>query len=149
MIIVKAELDDHEILTDITRKSKKYWGYSDVQMRKWTDLLTITTEYIALNTVYKLLVDNSIIGYYSYFSLDENTIRLDNLFVLPDYIGCGIGKVLMTDFLDKIKVKQAHRIILDSDPNAASFYEKFGFIQVGKIQSSISDRFLPIMELTL
>ena len=149
MIIVKAELDDHEILTDITRKSKKYWGYSDVQMRKWTDLLTITTEYIALNTVYKLLVDNSIIGYYSYFSLDENTIRLDNLFVLPDYIGCGIGKVLMTDFLDKIKVKHAQRIILDSDPNATCFYEKFGFMQIGKIQSSISDRFLPIMELTL
>ena len=38
---------------------------------------------------------------------------------------------------------------LDADPNAESFYARFGFTQVGQLQSSIKDRFLPIMELIL
>ena len=33
-----------------------------------------------------------------------------------------------------------------SDPNAASFYAKYGFKQVSKEKSSIPGRFLPVME---
>lgn len=144
--IIRAESDDHHVLTDITNKSKAYWGYSDQQMDEWSDLLTITKDYIESNEVYKLLVEDLPIGYYSYFNVEKNTVKLDNLFVLPEHIGKGFGKFLMNDFLKKIGKTERKRIILDADPNAEQFYESFGFIKTGEIETSIKDRILPIME---
>lgn len=149
MTIIKAYTDDHIILTDITKKSKAYWGYTDEQMEKWSELLTITKAYIETNKVYKLLIDNAVVGYYSYVDLDENVVKLDNLFVLPDFIGSGFGKLLLDDFMSRLKMTKAKKIILDAEPNAEKFYEKFGFIKVGQIETSIKDRYLPIMELEL
>ncbi|MDQ8141582.1 MULTISPECIES: GNAT family N-acetyltransferase [Chryseobacterium] len=147
--IIKANTHDYRVLTDITKKSKAYWGYSDEQMRKWSDLLTITEEYIQNNEVYKLIINQSIVAYYSYFEIEKNSVRLDNLFVSPENIGKGYGKLLMNDFILKIKKSEAQRIILDADPNAQKFYESFGFVKIGEIETSIKDRFLPIMELKL
>jgi len=147
--IIKANTHDYRVLTDITKKSKAYWGYSDEQMRKWSDLLTITEEYIQNNEVYKLIINQSIVAYYSYFEIEKNSVRLDNLFVSPENIGKGYGKLLMNDFILKIKKSEAQRIILDADPNARKFYESFGFVKIGEIGTSIKDRFLPIMELKL
>lgn len=147
--ITKSTIEDNEILTEITKKSKAYWGYSDEQMENWSELLIITKSYIETNSVYKLLVDNLTIGYYSYFYLNEKEVKLDNLFVLPNYIGNGFGKLLMNDFMNRIKITEIEKIILDSEPNAEKFYEYFGFIKVGKIETAIKDRYLPIMELKL
>ncbi|MCI3936589.1 GNAT family N-acetyltransferase [Chryseobacterium aahli] len=144
--IIKANTDDDKILTEITKRSKAYWGYSEEQMSRWSDLLTITSEYIDKNQVYKLIVNQSIIAYYSYFEIENNSVRLDNLFVSPENIGKGYGKLLMNDFILKIKQSGKIRIILDADPNAQKFYESFGFIKIGESETSVKDRFLPIME---
>lgn len=60
-------------------------------------LLTITPEYITDNETYKLVSSNTIIGYYSFYIKGE-TVYLDNLFIDPDHIGEGFGKVLMNHF---------------------------------------------------
>lgn len=147
--IIKANTHDYRVLTDITKKSKAYWGYSDEQMKKWSNLLTITEEYIQNNEVYNLIINQSIVAYYSYFEIEKDSVRLDNLFVSPENIGKGYGKLLMNDFILKIKKSEAQRIILDADPNVQKFYESFGFVKIGEIETSIKDRFLPIMELKL
>lgn len=148
MNIEKANSDDHEILTEITKKSKAFWGYSEEQMKQWDDALTITQEYIQTNFVYKLTKENQVIGYYSYFNSEVAIIKLDNLFVLPEYIGKGIGNQLMQDFLNRIKENRAiKKIVLDADPNVEKFYQKFGFTTIGQLETSIKNRFLPIMEL--
>ena len=147
--IIKSTAEDNEILTEITKKSKAYWGYSDEQMESWSELLTITKNYIETNKVYKLVVDKLTLGYYSYVYLNEKEVKLDNLFVMPSYIGKGFGKLLMVNFLTEIENSEVEKITLDSEPNAASFYESFGFIKVGQIETSIKDRYLPIMELKI
>lgn len=149
MEIIEANSDDNLVLTEITKKSKAYWGYSNDQMEEWSDLLTIKEEYIKNNEVYKLLIKNSTVAYYSYFSINENTVKLDNLFVSPENIGKGYGKLLMNDFILKVKQNEKTKVILDADPNAQKFYENFGFIKTGQIETSIKDRFLPIMELQI
>ena len=146
--ITKSSIEDNVILTEITKKSKAYWGYSDEQMENWSELLTITKNYIEANNVYKLLVDNLVVGYYSYIYLSEKEVKLDNLFV-PNYIGSGFGKLLMNNFLNRVKNSEVNKIILDSEPNAEKFYEHFGFIKVGQIETSIKNRYLPIMELAI
>lgn len=149
MDILKAEPNDNELLTTITKMSKAYWGFSDEILQEWEHLLTITKDYIEKNKVYKLLQNDQIIGYYSYFSTDENTIKLDNIFILPEFIGKGFGKILMNDFLKNIKQLGINKVTLDAEPNAEKFYKTFGFETIGQLESSIKDRYLPIMELQI
>lgn len=150
MKIEKANSDDHKILTEITKKSKAFWGYSEEQMVQWNDVLTITKEYIQTNFAYKLIKENQVIGYYSYFNADTYIVKLDNLFVLPEYIGKGFGNYLMDDFLNRINEnRDIKKVLLDADPNAEKFYQRFGFETIGQLETSIKNRFLPIMELRL
>lgn len=149
MIIEQAKPADSEVLTDITKKSKAYWGYSDEQMDLWSEALTVTEAYIETNFVFKLIVHDMIIGYYSFFYDDVDTIRLDNLFVLPGYISKGYGQLLMEDFLSRLKAFKIKKITLHSDPNAETFYMKFGFTTTGRIENANKDRYLPVMELNI
>lgn len=149
MTIEQANITDNEILTSITKKSKAYWGYSAEQIQKWDKNLTISQDYIRDYNVFKLVDNELILGYYSYVFKDEKVIELDNLFILPEYIGKGFGKYLVLDFLNQIKEEKIERIILDSEPNAENFYVKMGFIKIGEFETSIKGRFMPIMEMKL
>ena len=149
MTIEKAINTDHQILTQITRKSKAFWGYSDEQIEIWSEFLTVTSIYIDTNPVYKLAVENQIVCYYSFLNQDEKTAKLDNLFVLPEFIGKGFGRKLMEHFLFSLSKTNINKIILHSEPNAEQFYAKLGFIKTGQIETSIKDRYMPIMELEL
>ncbi|MTH17028.1 GNAT family N-acetyltransferase [Flavobacterium sp. LC2016-01] len=149
MIIQKANITDNEILTTITKKSKAYWGYSAEQIQKWDKNLTISQDYIRENTVFKLVDNDLIIGYYSYIFENEKEVKLDNLFILPEHIGKGFGKHLLLDFLSRMKEEKTERIILDSEPNAEEFYAKMGFVKIGEFETSIKNRFMPIMEMKL
>ncbi|MBS7232814.1 hypothetical protein KHA90_17485 [Flavobacterium psychroterrae] len=42
MTIKKANSNDHEILTQITKKSKAHWGYSNEQIEIWSEFLTVS-----------------------------------------------------------------------------------------------------------
>jgi ribosomal protein S18 acetylase RimI-like enzyme len=149
MKIEKAIPNDNDILTELTKKSKAFWGYSEQQILKWNDNLTISKVYIDNNNTFKLSIENKIIGYYSYIIYEENFVKLDNLFLLPSFIGKGFGNILINDFLKRIKQESFEKIVLNSEPNAERFYLKFGFIKIGEIETSIKNRFMPIMEMKL
>lgn len=146
MKVEKVNISDAKKLTELTVKSKSYWNYAEEQIEKWRPELTITAAYIDKNEVYKLIIDDQLIAYYAYFGLDKGKVKLDNMFITPEFIGMGYGKLLMMDVMNKVKRSGFTGIIIDADPNAKGFYEKMGFLEVGKIESSISNRFLPVME---
>ncbi|WP_431243286.1 GNAT family N-acetyltransferase [Flavobacterium sp. P21] len=118
MKIEKANITDNEILTTITKKSKAYWGYSDEQIQIWDKNLTISQDYIREHNVFKLVDNDLIIGYYSFIFENDKTVELDNLFVLPGYMGKGFGKYLLLDFLNRMKEIGIEKITLDSEPNS-------------------------------
>lgn len=149
MKIERALPEDHILLTVITKKSKAFWGYDEQQMEKWDDLLTITPDYILKNETYKLVLENEIVGYYSLLKVDSQTLKIDNLFISPVFIGKGLGKKLMADIFERAKLNSYSSIILDSDPNAEDFYSHFGFIKIDHIKTSVKNRFLPVMKKTL
>ena len=149
MEIKQAIINDNEILTEITKKSKAYWGYSEEQILKWNDTLTISKEYVETNSVFKLMDNDKTIGYYSYLIEKERNVMLNNLFILPEYIGKGFGEYLMSDFLNRMKIEKFEKITLNSEPNAENFYLKFGFKKIGELETSIKNRFMPIMEMSL
>ena len=55
----------------------------------------------------------------------------------------------MNDFLERMRNEKCQKIILDSEPNAEQFYQKIGFTKIGEFETSIKNRFMPIMEMNL
>ncbi|MGB7395539.1 MAG: GNAT family N-acetyltransferase [Pricia sp.] len=144
-MISKAGKSDAEALTALTIRSKSYWGYGKAQIDKWLNELTITKNYIQENEVFQLVEDEELVGFYAYAPENESSVKLNYLFVCPNFIGKGYGQLLMEDFLHRIRKTTFRRITLDADPNAETFYLKQGFQVIGKLESSIQNRFLPIM----
>lgn len=149
MLISKANSADNLILTEITIQSKAHWGYSAEQMKLWTNDLTITPDYIEKNDVYNLVIDDEIIAYYSIHRTSEDEVLLDNLFISPTHIGKGFGRLLLNDFLERVKAEGVSEVKLYSDPHSETFYRHFGFEVIGKMKTSIEGRFLPIMKRNL
>ncbi|BDS14446.1 GNAT family N-acetyltransferase [Aureispira anguillae] len=149
MKIEKAIKHDSNDLTELTIRSKSHWNYSKDQIEKWRDALTISETYILEKEVYKLMNGNDLIGYYSYCEINDRGVKLENLFIEPKFIGKGFGKMLMVDFLQRIRKTKFEKILLDADPNAEKFYEQFEFKTIGQLKTSIKNRFLPIMELKI
>ncbi|RZK24014.1 MAG: hypothetical protein EOO43_07855 [Flavobacterium sp.] len=52
-----------------------------LQLEKWKKELTITETYIEENETYKLIVGEKIAGYYSLLKVENETVKLDNLFL--------------------------------------------------------------------
>jgi len=149
MNITKANILDAKNLTALTIRSKANWDYSPEQIEKWKEDLTVTQEYIANNSVYKLIDDERLIGYYSFFQISDGKAKLDNVFIEPEFMGKGYGRILINDFLRRIESIGFKKVTLDSDPNAEKFYKRLGFKMVGKLESSIKNRFLPVMEMEI
>lgn len=149
MKIEKAIQNDANTLTELTIRSKSHWNYSKEQIEEWKDDLTISETHIIEKEIYKMMDKEEVIGYYSFHKINDSTIKLENLFIEPKYIGKGFGKLLMIDFLQRIAMTTVERVVLDADTNAENFYTKMGFKVIEKLDTSIKNRFLPIMEMRI
>ncbi|QOD59404.1 GNAT family N-acetyltransferase [Polaribacter haliotis] len=145
-MLVKATLSDAKQLTEIALKSKAIWGYSNELIESWREDLTVTSTIISKEIIYKFMVDTKIAGFYFLNKPKENSIELEMLFVLPNFVNRGIGKQLLTHSFEKAKSLDSKKMILLADPNAVPFYKSQGFYKINKIESSIAGRFLPVMQ---
>ncbi len=80
-------------------------------------------------------------GYYSEFRFREAykfTVE-HSVYADKNYIGKGIGKLLLSELIQLAKAQKMHTMIgvIDSENlNSISFHEKFGFEEVGYIKES-------------
>lgn len=140
---------DSTALTELTIRSKDHWNYGADLIEQWRDDLTLTENYLEKNRGYKLIKEDKIIGYYVFEKNDNKTVKLEWLFVEPTYIGKGYGRQLVSHFLEICIATGIKKILLDADPNAEQFYAHFGFRTIDKKPTSIPNRFMPVMELTI
>ena len=142
--------DDAEALSHIALSAKRYWGYPEGWMEIWRPQLTFSPEYFNENESWVAEVDNQPIAFYTLQDKDENA-WIENLWVLPGYIGQGIGKELFLDATLRARQMGYKILQLEADPNAAGFYEKMGMSKIGERRSEVDGqpRFLPIMEIEL
>lgn len=141
-MIIEVSLNDAETLTEIALESKAIWGYTDEQVESWREDLTITNDRIQNWKFYKFLHGEHIVGFHG-LSFASETSVIEFLFVSPKFIGNKIGHQLLEHALYISRKKGVKEVIVLSDPNAQSFYEKYGFKKFKEEESSIQGRFLP------
>jgi GNAT superfamily N-acetyltransferase len=146
-MIVRATLEDAVVLTNIAIESKAYWGYTNEQIESWREDLTVTSIMFEESNIFKYVIDHEIAGFYI---LERANIRisiLQFLFISPNHIKKGIGHLLLQHAIEYCKGGSSAILNVLSDPNAESFYAKYGFEVIALRESSIPGRSLPEMEL--
>jgi GNAT superfamily N-acetyltransferase len=134
-----ATVDDCEALSAVAFASKSHWGYDDAFMEACRDELTIRPVHLERAQL-RVAVAPKILGFYG-IKGDE----LEWMFVAPSATGRGIGRALFTDALDIARASGVETLRIDSDPNAAGFYERMGARRIGETPSaSIPGRVLPV-----
>ena len=149
-IISRATSDHADRLTEIAISAKRYWNYPEHWIQHWIPSLTISTEYISNNEIWMAVLNETPVGFYSLKKEGED-LYLDNLWILPEYMGQGIGKALFEHALERCKIYNTSILKIDADPNAQTFYERMGAKKVSENHSLLfgQDRALPLMEFTL
>lgn len=135
-------------LTQIARAAKAHWDYPPEWLTEWRDVLTVTSDYLNRATVHKAVLDGTIVGFYALRG-GADGLELDHLWVTPEVIGQGVGRLLFAHAVDAARGLGAHRIVVESDPNAVGFYEHMGGVRVGVAHGRVAgtQRQLPILEL--
>lgn len=139
--------DEGPVLSSIAMKSKAHWGYDDAFMESCRSELTITRARIGRERIRVAEVDGVVAGFSSMNALPGKA-SVEDLFVLPEFIGSGIGHLLINDLLHHALRHGIRRLHVEADPNATAFYARQGFTHCGEVASqSIPERKLPQMEI--
>lgn len=141
---------DAQLLSSISKASKAYWGYPPEWLELWRADLEVTPEYLArhYNFVLHWLPDRKVIGFCVLME-EAHQLWVEHLWVLPDYIGRGLGSALLTTALDQCIGPNHRSVRVIADPNAVPFYKSKGFSTVDYHPSQPGNRRLPVMERTI
>lgn len=150
-ILIRRTLpEEAEALSEIAFSAKAYWGYPIHWMGMWKPQLTFSADYLRENESWTAEMDGGLIAFYTLQEKDGNP-WIENLWVLPRYIGEGIGKQLFAHAISRSRELGYSKLQLEADPNAAGFYEKLGMVKIGEHHYPMEshDRILPVMEIML
>ena len=87
--------------------------------------------------MYVYLHEGKIVGYYSLAILDNGSIELNNLAVLPEFRHLGIGEKLVNDAFEKAKAFGKEKLeigIVEENVKLRNWYEKLGFVHKGTMK---------------
>jgi GNAT superfamily N-acetyltransferase len=146
MEIHRAKPEDAAALTEIAFAAKRHWGYPEVWIQGWKEVLTIKPEFIARNEAYVACLDGQSVGFYALVNAKDR-VSLEHLWVLPSAMGQGIGRALFRHAVERAKALGVEAIEIESDPNAERFYEQMGARRVGVNVTDVDGqtRSLPVL----
>jgi GNAT superfamily N-acetyltransferase len=142
----RATPEDAEALTRIAFAAKRHWGYPERWIQQWTGGLTITSEFVRNNEVHAAVEDERAVGFHALVG-EGHRIELEHLWISPEYIGKGVGRLLFEHALLRAASLGAETLQLEADPNAEGFYRRMGAERVGENVYEIEGqrRVLPLM----
>jgi GNAT superfamily N-acetyltransferase len=120
-----AQPHEASVLADLQNRSSTHWGYPPDFFDWAPEAHVIPEEYVRDNPVYLLEEDGRIIGFYG-FTMEDDEMLLDKLFVDIDRIGTGMGKTLWRHAVETARELGHASFVIGSDPNAAPFYRAMG-----------------------
>ena len=145
IILRRAHAEDSEPLTQLSLRSKAYWGYSPEFMLAWKPELTISREYLTCAPVFVAEREAALLGFFG-LSRPGCPPELVFLFIDPPYIGKGLGTLLWRETLRVATDLGWKDFLIIGDPNAEGFYLNHGAVRIGeKEYPCIPNRKLPVL----
>ena len=102
MQIVRAKPGDAATLTAIAFAAKRHWGYPERWIESWRDALTAQPDFLTTDETYSTVVENRTVGFYA-FARKGDRLDLQHLWVLPDAMGQGVGRLLFAHAVDRVR----------------------------------------------
>lgn len=139
--------EEAHLLGDLALRSKGHWGYDAAFLEACRDELAVRPGDVASRrAVVALEAGGRVVGFYT---LDGEPPRgeLGMLFVEPDRIGTGVGRLLWSDMVTSARRIGFQSIRIEADPGAVEFYVGMGAHVIGVVPSgSIAGRSIPLLE---
>jgi len=147
-----ARIDEASSLTRLCIRSKAGWGYDRAFMTQSLPALTVERTQVEAGDVWVAEDDNgTLVGVAALCRHDDSdTLEVDKLFVAPEHLRRGAGRLLMARLVEEARQRGAKRLVILSDPHAAAFYARVGARRLGDAPSdTIPGRTLPLYVLDL
>ncbi|KZL21438.1 putative acetyltransferase [Pseudovibrio axinellae] len=123
-------------LTNIMHAAKGHWDYDPQDLEEFRAHWKITPKMIEEHPVLVISQEDRPVGFARIIKESPETALLDCLFVLPQAHGKGYGVWLLHGAETVAKRLHCTKLRLESDANAAPFYEKHGYHPTGSRASA-------------
>jgi GNAT superfamily N-acetyltransferase len=102
------------------------------ELRAHPDAVSVPAEQFADGLVRVAERDGAVAGFAVLLGPVDGACELDAIFVEPELMGTGIGRVLMEDAVARAADWGATHIDVIANPDAIAFYERMGFTKEGE-----------------
>jgi GNAT superfamily N-acetyltransferase len=133
-------------LEALHRRSSDVWEEYREQLATHPDAIDAPDQAIAEGRV-RVAVDAAErrLGFSVVRPVEAGRCELDDLFVEPESMGLGVGRLLVADVASRAAAAGATSVDVTANPNAVGFYERVGFETTG----GASTRFGPGVRMSL
>jgi len=143
-----ARPEEGERLREIAIAAKSHWGYEEEAVRFWAAQGDFSPAGLAAKVFLVAEEEGRAVGFASLIPQGEVAV-LDDLWIEPDWIGCGIGSQLFRAAVEQARQLGATRLEWEAEPNAVGFYERMGGRYLRESAPTELGRTVPVMGLEL
>lgn len=140
--IRKANTEEQFIILELVGKVLADYDLAVNTKSTDKDITDLNQHYFDNNGWFAVLEQNEkIIGTYGIYRTDNNVCELRKMYLLKEYQGLGLGKIMLDDALEVAKKLGYNKMILETNKvlqKAMQLYKKYGFIEYHP--SHLSDR---------
>jgi GNAT superfamily N-acetyltransferase len=128
--------EEASALEALQRRSSDVWEEYRAELAAHPDAIEPPHRAIAEGRV-RVAVDASErrLGFSVVNPVEAGRCELDDLFVEPDWMGTGIGRLLVDDVAVRAAAGGASHVDVIANPNALGFYERVGFRASGDVST--------------
>ena len=138
-------------LTEVAWTAKGHWGYPAAWMEAWRPALTLTAAFVEAHPVFVAVDADDRPLACAALVPDGADVQLEHVWVAPEAMGRGLGRALVAHAAAAARALGGRTLWIDSDPNAAAFYERLGAEPAGTVRADVcgTRRELPRLRLDL
>jgi ribosomal protein S18 acetylase RimI-like enzyme len=128
-----AHPDEAVALEALHRRSSDVWDEDRAHLAAHPDAIEPPHQAIVEGRV-RVAVNGAgrRLGFSVVLLVKDGTCELDDLFVEPDSMGLGVGRLLVQDVVARARAAGATRVNVTANPRAVGFYERLGFRITGE-----------------
>jgi GNAT superfamily N-acetyltransferase len=141
-----ARTAERRALEDLQRRSASVSAEDRAVLEAHPDAVVVPAGAIAERRL-RVVVDGEdrVLGFSLVLPVTVGERELDGLFVEPDAMGRGLGRLLVADVVTRARADGARRLFVVSGLGARGFYERLGFT----LLDAVPTQFGPALQLQL